>query len=869
MRVWMVSGFLAILTSLLTGQVVSATNGWLSSNLTVKSSVNVGGLPSSVCKTTMVNYEVDGEPNPLPVCLNQTGPLKFGYYIKDYNPKFVVSYGSTNKLLPLEGLDCDVTCIYSPQTDSLISRRNISSAYVKSMVVINKFSSRLSLDMDFSRSAIIYRLTDNQPSYIFQSADGYAYPVNGIGLSSNGRYLGIEARQRGVLVLDLKTMKMKRISNYAYSYGYGMDPGVEIAVSSDGDNLVAMGSNAGIKFWGGLLSCGDEPTDDRMMNVSKLDDANVCSEVAVNSDDFISRFAWAVSPRFTASGSGLRFFAVSYNDEYEDVYLSNPSQSKQTVSLLGIGDSFSSGEGETSDDMYQPYTNTSLEKCHTSKRSYPYLVGNLSGYSYATYSVACSGATTKDILGINQTGAYWGQGDRLESIVSSSGEGEALRMQRDSLLDFIPGRIGQIDFASEYQPDVITIGIGGNDVDLVGKLKACIEETTCDYAEAGDQRLKVAVQILSLQAELERTYQRISDSSPNSRIYAVGYPQIISRDGKCDLISGFVFDDTERLFMREAIVLINQVIRVAASNAGIKYVDIENVYGDSTLCGTSQDIAMNGITQGDDFGLTPIDKSLGNESFHPRPHGHSLVASAILALHPNIMTGYYCSGKEARCPTPTSSPELSPYWTSGADLSLLNLTVRQSSSSVSPVTGEGRSRSIGLGPHSLQPNSSVSIAVHSQVALLGDFVVSGDGSLDAIVELPSDLEYGFHTITFRGLSYEGGPIEYQQIIYLKEPYTETLTAGPADSQVGANTTNSQPVANTAPTQEYRYIVDEPAVLGAFTEKPGDLAQDSEPKNQTAPASQSFWLAYIGVCAVGLGILGGVLYIRRVRNTIKI
>ena len=92
-------------------------------------------------------------------------------------------------------------------------------------------------------------------------------------------------------------------------------------------------------------------------------------------------------------------------------------------------------------------------------------------------TVACGGATIHDLNGSN-SGGYDGQNDRLRDYADKN------TLQNMALNEIIPGRVKQIEFVKKYQPKVITLTAGGNDVGFGKKIKSCIDPRvsilTCD-----------------------------------------------------------------------------------------------------------------------------------------------------------------------------------------------------------------------------------------------------------------------------------------------------------------------------------------------------------------------------------------------------
>jgi hypothetical protein len=93
-------------------------------------------------------------------------------------------------------------------------------------------------------------------------------------------------------------------------------------------------------------------------------------------------------------------FDAKYRTSASDPYSTSsyiataPGGTLHGLGLLGMGDSYISGEGI---NMYREGTDTNENKCHLSDLSYPYLLGE--NYFDSYESVACSGAIIKDVDG--------------------------------------------------------------------------------------------------------------------------------------------------------------------------------------------------------------------------------------------------------------------------------------------------------------------------------------------------------------------------------------------------------------------------------------------------------------------------------------
>ena len=84
---------------------------------------------------------------------------------------------------------------------------------------------------------------------------------------------------------------------------------------------------------------------------------------------------------------------------------------------------------------------------------------------------------------------------------------------------------------------------------------------------------------------------------------------------------------------------------------------------------------------------------------------------------------------------------------------------------------DGVQKHLNLEAGSLKPNSLVNVEIMSNPVSLGHFEVTSDGSLGVDVNLPIDLDEGYHTIHLYGTSNSGELIELWQLIGFKKPYT--------------------------------------------------------------------------------------------------
>lgn len=824
--------------------------------------VNSVGVDS--CSSSYQIKEVEGEIDQQQICVNENNHVSFGiYFINGGTHQAVFKHGGENKFHKINDICWDFgTCIYLPDTDTLVTKQFLINNLVYSLVVYKNFQKRLSLDEDGPKDQITYNFNSSNPDYVFRDTsqpNGYAWPIEGYAASKNGKWLAMEVKGRGIELLNVETFEMKRISTMAFYYDRGYDATTELDVTNNGKHVVVMGKNAGITIYDVDSNCGDEATNNRMNEILPID--NPCKTIPIDYGGFIYRFDYASRPVFNLDGGELSFYAKSYVNEIRKVVLRVPGYFKPKLDYLALGDSFSSSEGESDDNHYVNGTNDRYEKCHLSIRSYPYLVSDMLGIDVNFMrSVACSGATTNDILGTNDN--YWGQGNRLSVGGLNLDLWQKTSVQNDALVRSLPGRIRQISFVREYQPRVITVGIGGNDAGFMEKLKACLGPDTCSWADNNEDKEKTVVEIKNLFETLVQTYNDLHDASPYSKIYAIGYPKIISATGECDLTTGLLLNSKERQFMDEGIIYLNQVIEAAARKAGIKYIDVQNSFGDSVLCGSKTPSAMNAIRTGDDISpVTQADwfKVIGQESFHPNPLGHSYVANAIFESVGNILAYDYCLPGVVVCPQSNSAPEPSSYWgiTEYHDYPLQRIT----NFILNP--GEfDQPKHLKLSSGSLTADSDVRVEISSNSQIIGQFKTASDGSLDASVDLPTNLDDGYHTMHLYGTSVSGEAVDLYQIIRYVKPVAEIVDNAKNDETKPAKII--EPVERSNPSVNLSSI-GEIKGLSTVKNQPSSNLDDNKTADNSNRVSEVIGCITTVISGVII-VIAIILITKRVRKT---
>lgn len=331
-----------------------------------------------------------------------------------------------------------------------------------------------------------------------------------------------------------------------------------------------------------------------------------------------------------------------------------PEQPPGGTRYVAMGDSFQSGEGardygDTKDDLTRMGPDSGLpptgkpvrdfegqdEGCHRSPNAYGPRVAEALGYSGSDFTfAACSGALSQHI--------------RSESF---------------------KGEVPQIE---ELGPDVelVTLGIGGNDVGFADTLTKCIKGTKpCNETEYDSvwrlmEKLVRRPQGPGTRSTLENTYLAVLEAAPNARVLILGYARFFPEDAHQNALKCSGIGVAEQEWVNGTVGMLNLFIattvsRLAAEGHDIAYVDIEDVGTDHELCGGWQptigfpgglgvpgpeDPLWREFMNGVEFNYYETDNPLAalpfqpdtivvpvrsSESFHPNALGHSLIAPLV------------------------------------------------------------------------------------------------------------------------------------------------------------------------------------------------------------------------------------------------
>jgi hypothetical protein len=708
---------------------------------------------------------------------------EFGVYANG-NLGHMIRLGDTGAVTML-----DYPSLVLPAGDKLALKYNNGSSFFMGLSVLDTPEAQLKLVRATQVGGTYDKYqfdTSAKPSWRLDNpSNGTALSINATGTSNNGNWMAIETAQ-SFIRLNVDTKQILAFERPLYGYGSGLNPNYQLAISDDGRYVVISGGNAN----GSQVNVYDLSTC--QPNANPMEAASGCGKRDIRAVAFPGAPATAkfANMRFNSSGDTLNFL-IFENNQLNRYLITAPGRDQFGMDYLALGDSFSSGEGDGDGARYylpgtdrdgEQLFNTGLngfpyskEVCHTSSRSYPYLLQEI---DVVAKSIACSGANTNDVVNTKtataaDSAAYFGSFAQLRNPQYT--ETQIQQVKINAINNFIVGREAQLKFVEKYKPRAVTVGIGGNDMNFKTKLEECIQSIeTCKYA-AGERYTTANEIQKTVYANLTSTYRALKDASNTTRFYAVGYPQIFAENAdSCGI--NVRLDNNEIQYANETIKYLNSIVRAAAGNAGIYYLDIENSLSGKELCSDEAEPAVNGVTKGNDISLPFFNvKVIGNETYHPNEKAHALIASSIRQQLNNesITTHDPCLPQVTpQCPAPSGVPAWPAYFMISApnNIGFIKYTQFTVDTILDPIQA-GATQIVSMSKRfTLTPNSIVKLVLKSDPVELGTFTTDASGTLATNVTIPADAPAGYHTLHLVGTTPSGEPIDlYQPLQVYSDP----------------------------------------------------------------------------------------------------
>jgi lysophospholipase L1-like esterase len=423
-------------------------------------------------------------------------------------------------------------------------------------------------------------------------------------------------------------------------------------------------------------------------------------------------------------------------------------QQERKVDYLALGDSYISGEGA---GAYRQGTDTERNRCHQSLNAYPYLLGS----QFNSFSaVSCSGARSQHIVKQDDSSVH-----QVYGASPSQAELDSAKAQ------YWPGYREQRLFVSDDNPEAVTISIGGNDIGFSDIMMKCVHplkavsgaaHSTC--YQSYEDRLEVVNLINRRLSKLRQLYKDLRESGSGvRRVYVIGYPQVAKPNGVCGLNVAMNLEEVQ--FSHDLIAYFNSVIKQAADEAGVVYVDTQQAFDGHRLCEAGEP-AMNGITVRPQlwggFGVV--------ESFHPNQLGHRLLAEAVAAQTQSLTRVM----PEAVAPTAAKPVDPTMPLLKNAPLSnrpVNKVHIGERGEAVLPKDSPLLMVMNGQ-DYDIKPNSAYRVTLHSTPIDLGSFTSGADGMLRISATVPASAETGYHTVHVRGVNTFNEPIDIQTLVYV-------------------------------------------------------------------------------------------------------
>lgn len=605
---------------------------------------------------------------------------------------------------------------------------------------ISNFANNLSMDID----SHFYRL-NSWGERILDPSSGKILELYGVGISADGSWLAGVTSSR-IVRLSLKSHVL-RVVAYGNLVDVNMWPSSSYEAFIDDSGLT-------IGYVGRNISPVIIQLDDRCEGINEplgLTFGKISSQCRHKDlsilmraySDPISQYSGGIrgyaSPKYFDALHRLRY--GDSNNKWHEISYENFSGQK----YLALGDSYASGEGNVDaylnghyiegTDVIGDYKNgIPRETCHQSEVSYPMLLGAHAGLQrrFGLDSVACSGGLkiniAKQVSDIKwyseyENGVYMGQliqkdggsKPRLQGLIN------ATDLKKEAMDKLLPGRVQQIEQLRAKQPYVATVQISGNDLGFGQILTSCIlnwargaerivgaRQEDCDWINP-EFKSKVASAVMNNRDDLVGLYRQLHEASPATQLYAVGYPLFVKQTVVC--WNAASLSAAEQEFIINTIKLVNATIKSAASEAGIRFIDIEDALGDQVICGKGGAMTdifdfVTGAMMADMKRGLEIDKiakkydikdpteyllltilyhnaanandtatfmahpllnlaSTVQQLFHPNAEGHRLIAQKIIdALGSHSILDARCDEKVIYCPSSSNSavPQVPSYF---------------------------------------------------------------------------------------------------------------------------------------------------------------------------------------------------------------
>ncbi|MBV2151427.1 SGNH/GDSL hydrolase family protein [Kitasatospora sp. SUK 42] len=287
-----------------------------------------------------------------------------------------------------------------------------------------------------------------------------------------------------------------------------------------------------------------------------------------------------------------------------------PATRAQGLQWTALGDSYTAGVIQATGDLTDP-----RDGCARTTGSYPEIIRRNLGSLVSLRNVSCSGATTANVY-----------------ATSLSPLGRPLPpfgTDPNAPYPPVPPQIDAVDPAT----DLITLGIGGNDLGFGEILKSCIELGATHLGQGTPCEDKFDAELPDrlnqLRTDYDRTLTALHAKAPFAKVLTVGYPHLIPEDaGLCgygNLLQFGTFTTGDLAWARTAIVEpLNAVIAQGTAAHGDTFVDLYPSSAGHSVC--DQDHWLDGVLTS----IIPLQYALVHPNAEGQAHTATLVEDAVL-----------------------------------------------------------------------------------------------------------------------------------------------------------------------------------------------------------------------------------------------
>ncbi|MET8542976.1 SGNH/GDSL hydrolase family protein [Kitasatospora sp. NPDC004799] len=287
-----------------------------------------------------------------------------------------------------------------------------------------------------------------------------------------------------------------------------------------------------------------------------------------------------------------------------------PGDRAAALRWTALGDSYTAGVIEATGDETAP-----RDGCARTVDSYPEILRRRLGSLVALRNVSCSGATTDGV----DASAQSPLGRPLPPLGTDP----------NGPYPAVPPQIDAVDPAT----DLVTVGIGGNDLGFAEILKSCIElgalrlgrGTPCkDQFDAG-----LPARLDRLRAAYDRMLTALHAKAPSARVLTVGYPYLVPEDAtRCqygNLLQFGTFTTGDLAWARTALLEpLNALIARRTAAHGDTFVDLYPASAGHSVCDT--DHWLDGVLTS----VLPLEYAVVHPNATGQAHTAALVGDAVL-----------------------------------------------------------------------------------------------------------------------------------------------------------------------------------------------------------------------------------------------